>query len=113
MRKLVYAIISTIFIIGFLRVSTEIKRANFQQILHKRDNLKTIVKKTTPQLYSRTRKFLEDRLILNDGCVIILGHGNLKEKLMTAFDILKKEKNVVEIDVSTPGYAVVKNGGKK
>ncbi len=113
MKKLVTIVFLVAFVVGFFKASEEIKRANFQHILHKQKGIEEVVRETTPEIFSRTKKFLKDRLILKDGCVIILGSGNIKEKLKIASDILKKEKNVTEIDVSTPGYAVVKNGGKK
>ena len=113
MKKLVSILFLLVFVVGFWEVASKIKRANFQYVLHERAGMKEIVKESSPELFSRTKKFMKDRLILKDGCVIIFGSGNIRKKLRIAVDILKKEKNVTEIDVSTPGYAVVKNGGKK
>ncbi len=113
MKKLATIAVVLAFAVGFFKVSREIKKANFQHVLHRQKGIEEVVRETTPEIFSRTRKFMKDRLILKDGCVIIFGSGNIKKKLRIASEILKKEKNVTEIDVSTPGYAVVKNGGKK
>ena len=106
-------VLAPILIVGFLVIAPKIKRANNRYLLQHNLGLPQRVEMYAPEIAKQVKEYKGDRLILKNGCEIILGHGGLREKLEAAKKILKKGKNIKIIDFSVPGYVAVKNGREK
>lgn len=111
--KALSIVLVPILVVGFFVIAPKIKRANNQYLLQHRIGLPQRVQIYAPEIAKQVKKYRDDRLILKNGCVIILGHGGLREKLEAATKILRKGKNVKVIDFSVPGFVAVKNGREK
>ena len=111
--KALSIVLVPILIVGFLVIAPKIKRANNSYLLKHHLGLPQRVQMYAPDIAAKVKKYKDNRLILKNGCIIILGHGSLKDKLEATRKILKKDKNVKIIDFSVPGYVAVKNGRAK
>ena len=111
--KALSIVLVPILVVGFLVIAPKIKRANNRYLLQHKLGLPQRVEMYAPEIARQVKEYRGNRLILKNGCEIILGHGGLKEKLQAAKKILKNEKNVKVIDFSVPGYVAVKNGREK
>ena len=109
MKALSIILVPTL-VVGFLVIAPKIKRANNRYLLQQRVGLPQRVQMYAPEIAKQVKSYKDDRLVLKNGCLIILGHGGIREKLEAAQKILRNEKNVKVIDFSVPGYVAVKNG---
>ncbi len=90
-----------------------IRRATYSRLLKEKPTLRKVIKENAPDIARMIKQVKGDTVYLKNGRVLIFGKGRYAEKVKVASQMLKSGVKARVIDLTVPGYALIKNGGRR
>ncbi len=100
-------------IVAFVFLFPAIRKATFSKIIKEKPTLKEIIQEYAPEISKKVREIRQDTVYLTDGKILIFGKGWYVERVKVARKLLKSGVKAKIIDLSVPGYALIKTGGRR
>ncbi len=90
-----------------------IRRATYKRLLKEKPTLRDAINENAPELSKMIKQIRGDTVLLKNNLILIFGKGRYQEKAKVAGSIIKSGIKAREIDLTVPGYALIKNGGSR